>query len=128
MNVVSSLLSHWVIGTNLGRSGGRPVLKSVSEQSCLITFSTMLSLPNLVSTLKIKENVVWLCIVLLFAILVILTAFNFNYTTLVFYILASLISRSPTSPSFTSKGSYKWKKYWGFLYTIHTSLLVWPHF
>ena len=59
MNVVSSFLSYWVIETDLGILGGRPVLKSVSEQSCLRTVSTILSLPNLASTLKIKENVVF---------------------------------------------------------------------
>ena len=45
-------------------------------------------------------------LVLLFATLFILTAFNFNYTAFVFYILTRLITRSPTSSCFTSKGSY----------------------
>ena len=62
--------------------------------------------------------------VLLFTTLFILTAFNFNYTTLVFYILARLMSRSPTSSSFTWKGSYKGNKMEDFYipYSSHFSL------
>ena len=58
MTVLSSFLSYRVIGTDKGRSGGKPVLKSISEQSCLRTVSTTLSLPNLASALEIRETVI----------------------------------------------------------------------